>query len=621
MKTACALALGCAAWLVGVGTAQAKSDDDEAIVTTDEDEEEAASEDDDEFVDSSDFEDEDEEEVIVNDKGEPIKKKAAEFKKQDLRGHDVSAGTATNLFEKDRFFVDKVDTKATKKGTLIQGSVTSSSFLYRESSGAFANPAFGTAASKFSRLFTDLRLQTDFRHIGGGRWDARIDARARLVTTPDNYVSGNATVGTTEPNRIQSGFNGTNEYEIRELLLARSGKRSDIIIGRQFINDLGALKVDGVRVDYAKSETFTLLGFGGLFPLRGSRSLTTDYIKLADNQLNPSGRLVGAGGFGGAYRTVNAHGAIGGVVLAPLPPADESPRVFAVSNGYYRSARAFDAYHFAIIDLVGSAGFALTNVSAGINYRPNQRLRLTGSFNRVDTETLAVQANAFLDPAITTGNAIPPASAVYQNDAQILRLASNSARGGLSAGLGELQRFEITTSVAFRFRPGVILLAPDGTTQIGLNAARGIEVYLSVTDRQSIKGTRLSLDATKTLAVGQVAFQRSEVTAVRFSASKEFSQGRGEWEAEVGYTMTKDKALGTGCASPMGTTIFAQDTCFGSSTGSVLSLGGNGFYRINRDWFAMGNLFLSRFSVTPAGQPADPTVTGITGFFRVAYRF
>ncbi len=610
---AVAVALGA----VGAMPARAVAKGDDDAVTVDDAEDEEVEE------DQEDEEDEEDESIVVADSAPKQESEGDDFKKQDLRGHDVGASTKKNLFEKDRFFVDKVDTKKTRKSTLVQGSVTASSFAYKEFSGD-ATEGVGSAASRFSRYFTDLRLQTDFRHIAGSKWDARVDVRGRVVNHPDNNLDAQGTPDAptidTNANHVQSGFNGRNELDIRELFLVRSGKRSDVVVGRQFINDLGAIKIDGLRVDYARSESLTLIGFGGMFPLRGSRSIRTDYITLKDNQFNDAGRFVAAGGFGGAYRTVNAHGAVGGVVLAPLPGADESPRVSATSNGYYRSAKQFDLYHFAIVDLVGSQGFALTNLSGGINYRPNARLRLNASFNRVDTETLAVQANAFLDRPFGS------APLVVQNDSYFLRLASNQARAGISAGLGELQRFEITSAVTYRFRPGVVLLTPDNTRQVGLQAAQSVEVYFSVIDRRSIKDLRLGADAMATFAVGDVAYQRSEVTAVRVFMARELKSGRGEWDAEVGYTRTKDSAIGTSCTSPMGTTIFGQDACFGTSSGTILSIGGNAFYRINRDWFALGSAFVSRIAITPTlpilpNMPADPAITGLTGFFRIAYRF
>ncbi|MBL9016589.1 MAG: hypothetical protein JNL83_20545 [Myxococcales bacterium] len=72
-------------------------------------------------------------------------------------------------------------------------------------------------------------------------------------------------------------------------------------------------------------------------------------------------------------------------------------------------------------------------------------------------------------------------------------------------------------------------------------------------------------------------------------------------------------------------------TCFGASSGAIHSIGGNLFYRINRDWMAMGTLFLTRQTLTHDDvDPAMPTVTvpttdpaisGIMGSARVAYRF
>lgn len=546
-----------------------------------------------------------EEEVVDAGDGKPKPKKAKkdEFKKQDLRGHAVEASSAKNVFEKDRFFVDKVDSKKTAKRTLVQGSISSSSFLYDETGGQLTGN-FGSAAAKYRRVFTELRLQTDFRHIGGGKWDARIDTRGRLVNSP-----APTSMATASPTRIQSGFNGENEVDLRELWLVRSGKRSDLFFGRQFITDLGALKIDGLRVDYAKSEQLTFIIFGGLYPLRGSRSLTTDYTPLKANDGTPAGRFIGSGGFGTAYRTLNMHGAFGGVAIVPL--SSESPRVYATSNGYYRGGSKFDLYHFAIVDLVGSAGFSLTNLSAGGNFKPSQRLRLTASFNRVDTETLNVQANAFLQQG-ETGAAL--GGDRVQNETFITRLSTNVARAGVSAGLGSLQRFEVSTAASYRLRPEVSLNTPGGMAQVLLPAAKGVDVYFSVMDRRSIANLRSGFDVSRSFAVGNVAFQRSEVLAARVFAAREIKNGRGEWEAEVGYSTTKDSAGGTTCT----TTTVSQ--CFGTSNGSTLSIGGNLYYRINSDWFALGNLFLNRQNITTLAG-TDPPITGVTGFARIAYRF
>jgi hypothetical protein len=580
-----------AAWLLAPAAAGAQGKDEEG--------EEAEEE-------GGEAEESSEEAVVVDDAKPAPKPKQEEFKKQDLRGHAVEASSATSPFEKDRFFADKVDTKKTADGTLVQGSIASSSFIYRESAGNLGGDAnLGSAASKFDRMFTELRLQTDFRHIGGGKWDARIDTRARAVSDPRSTSDYSVT-----PSRIQSGFNGHNEYEVREAWLVRSGKRSDLFFGRQFISDLGALRIDGLRVDYAQSEKLTLIGFGGLYPVRGSRSITTDYVALKDDTGSSAGRLVGSGGFGLAYRTLNAHGALGGVAIVPFSISAETPRIYATSNGYYRGGAKLDLYHMAIVDVLGEAAPALTNLSAGLNYKPSQRLRITGSFNRVDTETLNVQANAFLRPEEQTGG-----GNVIQNETFIKRLSTNAGKLGVSAGLGSLQRFELSTAVNFRYRPAFTLQSPDGLSNVNLPAAQGVDVYLGFVDRQSIADLRLGADVSRSFAAGSVAYQRSEVLAARVFAGRELSRGRGEWEAELGYSTTKDTAGGTACMTPA--------DCFGTSNGTMLSIGGNLYYRISSDWFALGNLWVTRNAVQASAPMAvnDPAILGLTGYARIAYRF
>jgi hypothetical protein len=602
-------------WAGGsVASAQGKDDEDEEEVADDEEDEGEAKKASKKKKKTPREDEGDEDEDEDEDEEAKPKKKAKEagdgdFKKQDLRGHAVDAEKISTPFQKDRFFVDKVDTKKTAKGTLIQGSLASSSFAYRESGGAYGEDE-GNAGSRLSRYFTDLRLQTDFRHIGGGKWDARIDSRARFVNAPDpaprEFGSDGSDIN------VQSGFLGKNEYEVREAWLVRSGKRSDLFFGRQFVTDLAAVKFDGLRIDYASSEKLTIITFGGLFPIRGSRSIQTDYRPLRDNENNEAGRFVGIGGAGAAYRTVNAHGAFGGV--AQVPFTAESPRVFVTSNGYFRSGTSLDFYHMAVVDIVGSAGFALTNLSTGANWKPAQRLRLTASYNRVDTETLNVQANAFLNPEDMG------APGVIQNETFIRRLATNAVRAGVSAGLGELQRFEISTSATYRFRPGIALVAPDGMTTVSLTPAKGVDVTFGIMDRRSIADLRIGADVSRTFGVGNVPYARSEVLAGRLFIARELASGHGEWELEAGYSTTKDKALTGDCTA----TVPGVNTCFGTSTGKIMAAGLNVYYRINRDWFALGSLNASRMMlnrVEAGATVTDPTVTGLTGFFRIAYRF
>jgi len=587
----------------------AKGEDDEEEESGDDESGDDESSGDDEDSGGSDDASSDDEDDDGGGKKKGKPEKAEPFVKQNLSGHDLGTSKKENLFEKDRFFVDKVDSAKTAKTTLIQGSLQSSTLLFTETGGPYSTVmgnTLGTNEAQFSRVFTELRLQTDFRHLAGSRWEARADLRARVVNTPDEV-----TADSMDPNRIQSGFNGSNEYDVRELWLFRSGKRSDVFFGRQFISDLGAVKFDGLRVDYASTRRLTFIGFGGLYPLRGSRSITTDYQPLKDDNGAPAGRLVGAGGFGGAYRTINSYGAIGGVALVPF--SSERPRVFVTSTGYLRSGATLDVYHFALVDLYGSQGAGLTNLSFGTNYKPGPRLRLTASVNRVDVDTLAVQANAFL--------ANPENQPIVQNETYFRRLATNVGRVGLSAGLGRFQRFELSLQAAYRYRPGVAIPQGDGTAgtvqEINLQGNKGVDLFAQFIDRRSIKDLRLGLDLSRSFGIGEVAFNRSEILSARVFAGRELKNGHGEWEGEVSYTTTKDSASGIDCAN-----IY---TCYGSSTGALIHAAANLYYRINRDWFVLGHLAVTRQTLTynggAGGPKEDPAVTGIMAFFRAAYRF
>ncbi|MGE0550144.1 MAG: hypothetical protein AB7O24_26005 [Kofleriaceae bacterium] len=607
--------------------AQGKDDDDEEAVDEDESEE------------ADDAGDDGDDEVIEAESTPPPKKpsKKNAAVKQNLSGHDMGNNQVVTPFEKDRFFIDKADTKKTAKATLIQGSLSSSTMFFTERGGYYPNTTpiggptlLGTNSARYNRMFTELRLQTDFRHISASKWNARADVRARVVNSP-----GDSSIDSTDPTRVQSGFNGTNEYELRELWLHRSGTRTDFYFGRQFISDLGAIRFDGLRFDYAKSKKLTIVGFGGLYPVRGSRSITTDYLPLKDIEGNPAGRFVGTGGLGVAYRTENAYGSIGGATLVPF--AGESPRVFVTSTGYYRNAPTFDVYHFVLLDLLSSGSqdqtrFGITNVSVGINYHPNPRLRINGAVNRIDVDTLNVQAAAFLDKADDSNGT---GQTAVQNETFFRRLATNEARASVSAGLGQAQRFEVTAGGAFRMRDGVRLFAPGApgmapTVTATLDPTKGVEVFAGVVDRRSLFGLRIGADVSRMFAIG-IPFQRSEVLVVRGLAGREIAKGRGEWEAEVSYAGTVDRSVGIQCfPDPMDpTNRDYANQCLGASQGNLLSVGGTFYYRINRDWFAMATAHVSRQTLVFANPQVigglmpinDPTVTGMLGYLRVAYRF
>ena len=64
------------------------------------------------------------------------------------------------------------------------------------------------------------------------------------------------------------------------------------------------------------------------------------------------------------------------------------------------------------------------------------------------------------------------------------------------------------------------------------------------------------------------------------------------------------------------------NSCYGSSKTTLYELSGEVYSRLSPNWFTVAMLSLSRDNTRAVGATAaDPAITGITGFLRIAYRF
>lgn len=538
----------------------------------------------------------------------------------DMTAARAAAQSSTG--QPDRFFSDKVD-KAEEEGdrpteTLVQGSLTSTTFAYNEFGGTpvGVDPTFVANYSPVQRLFTDLRTQLDAKHISGGVWDFRMDARVR-VSPECNYQTQNQVTYTPDC-QTQSGTFGGNEYDAREFYARRSGDKSDWYIGRQYVLELAATKIDGIKIAYHQSDRWDLLAFGGLHPARGSRSVQTDYPAMRLLNMEQGARVLPiAAGLGGAYRYQKLYGSIGAVGILPMAEdrvdgANEAPRIFATGNGYWRPSNKLDFYHYLVVDAQGSAGAGLTNLSLGVNVEPTPTVRMTLGVNRVDTETLNVIAQNYLaDPEVQNPNTPQP-----RNDLQVSRISSQSARLGVSVALSD-NRFEVSTSGQVRQRPDITKPGADGATVIVFPAAQAADVMVSVVDRRSILGLRLGASVMRIFGIGDVNYNRSQATIARLDGSRELLEGRGQIEANVGVVASQDDVRTDNCAlNPL--------ECYGTS--KVLSLTGGTtlFYRFKPDWFVIGSASFGRqaFSNYLVDQEyTQPPNYLVSGFARLAYRF
>src|SRR5262249_38569203 len=145
--------------------------------------------------------------------------------------------------------------------------LTLSALLFRET-GADAPAIVDQGAplpnaSPVRRSFGDLRAELS----AGG---LAIDARIRQ--TPSE--------------RYQAGASGGGEYEPRTLDYRLGGQATSLTIGRQVIEPVGATRIDGVSLTRQLTGGLAATLFGGAYPVLGSRSLDTDYVRVRD----PDGR-------------------------------------------------------------------------------------------------------------------------------------------------------------------------------------------------------------------------------------------------------------------------------------------------------------------------------------------
>lgn len=534
----------------------------------------------------------------------------------------VSAGTAGKAMAQsdpdgDRFFADPTtpedDSKTKRKSDEAEyrGSLTSTTFGYRET-GSVSQPLPGATvgaenASPIDRLFTDLRAQVNGKHVSGKEWNVRFDARVRL----------------TPKKKFQSGTFGGNEYDAREIYLLRKGKQTDFKLGRQFVTELAAVKVDGLRFDYRSSPHFSYIGFAGAYPRRGSRSITEDYPTLPDGPMGEPGKqlLPLTAGLGGAYQHGNYYGSLGvvGIYANADDQATASPepaRVFATARGYWRQSNTLDIYHFAVVDLQGAAGFGVTNLSLGLNYKPAPSVRLTASVNRVDTETLNVTAQTKLEePATLAGDAN-----LVQNNLDVRRISSQSARAGISTALKD-RRFEISVFGAVRERPEITLQPNMDGTPITISALQSAEVTLRAVDRRSYKGIRFSASFTSIFGINDAPNANfADVNVFSLGGSREIADGKGELEIDTQYVASRDKD-----ATRMDACAALDPTsCFGTSAVSTIWAGGLLYYRFAPNWMGVFAVRVGTQSLTTGVggmEQSQPDVLMTSGFARLAYRF
>lgn len=596
-------------------TAVAQEDDEEDLESLDGDDGGGAS-------DEEGAKDEKDEEVTKFSSDRDVASDDAVNQKDDLDGPFIDTG---------RFFADAPETAASLKKTHFSGSLTSSSMYFREVGVELPEPMgasdTGPGATSIERMFTDLRVQLHAQHISGSGWDFKADTRGRY--DPRSCDVTDDTLGTVNPClRTQSGTFGGQELEVRQLFLARNSKSLELTFGRQYVLDLAAHRLDGLALRYKKSPHVSYLAFAGLHPQKASRDLRQDYPDSVAQTDGSTKRIMPVtGGAGLAYRYKTLYGALGGVAVAPLVEDSatlggdgklEQPRVFLTSNGYYRQSSTIDLYHYAVLDVAGAAALEITNLTLGLNYRPNPTLRAYLQVNRVDTESLTALVQTKLDTPNADGD--PANLDAIQNNIEVLRIAQDSVRAGISGSFAQ-RRYEASTSVALRRRDQVTLTSPGGENSFTLEPAQDLEAIVRLVDRRSLKGFRIGAQVSKSFPVGNATFQRSTTLVGRLDASRGYAHDKAELELHA-LAVQSDTESGAGDMSVclLNSTPEQLEDCFSRTSARTLSVGAVTFYRLSQKVMAVasGSVGMQTIDTDVLDQG---TIYPVNLFLRLAYRF
>lgn len=477
--------------------------------------------------------------------------------------------------------------------------LTLSSFLYRETGDDVAPFVVDGSrvenASPVKRYFGDLRIELTDDGLA-------LDARVRQTTSQ----------------RFQSGADGTSEYELRALAYRFGGARTSLTLGRQYIDSVGATKIDGLAVHRRLGDPIGATLFVGLFPALGSRSIDTDYPRFVQSDGAEGPRLLPVtGGLGIDYHHGDYHGAIGvaGVYIAQnLPDAtsDEKSRVFTTSTGYWRPVSVVDLYHFVLLDVAGQNGVALTNGSAGLVLRPVPVVQVSASVTHVGIDVLQIATrNLFEDPD-------PAVDGLVRNDVSLVRVSQDAARAGASLALAA-QRFEVSASAGVHRRPAVTVPLSGTGGDLTFSETRSIDATFGILDRRSSAGLRISLSGTLAFPFGSAVPNRARSTSARLAIGRAFARDRGQLDVDA-----MGGRFSTSGSTDMCVTFTDVFDCYSATKATVAQAGVIASWRIGREWLLVADThagYRDATSQTIAGSTVWPHVYSITSFVRAQWRY
>ncbi len=486
--------------------------------------------------------------------------------------------------------------------TTYTGRVFISGMYYAES--ASATPAGSQDAAPGKLLYTDIRGFLKADHIQGGKWQGVGDLRLRVASNGAQefpMMQTGMAAGSTA-----RGWLGGNEYQLREGYVLRRGDKVDLALGRQVLLDVDAIRIDGLRAVYRKSDAWELGAFAGLYPNPFSRTIDDDY-KPADANKRTITEMPVAGGAWAGYRYNRVYGALGLAAVDyrdkpdPAIPADPL-RTFVSSQGYFRVKTGVDVFHYGVLDLTGPAKQQLMNLQVGLHWRAKPRVLIEAGVSRMSTYAIAIYVRDILQPI----GATPPPAGSIVNNLVLARMGADEARVGATYNMIE-KRVDVWGTLRYRKRdaldnanlPAVIAALPPESMY---------DVSAGIRQKKSLGGWTLS--ATGDLISGL----HTDTYWITAGGQRTFLKDKLDVELDVMYVSYKD-------VCPAAAT---DPTCGGNIQGTTIRPGGSIVYLRDKHWVIIGDyrLTLNSAKAVNAGVSSPrPDITGHSLFVRAQYSF
>ncbi len=513
---------------------------------------------------------------------------------------------------------------------LYRGKVSLTGFYYTENDGVDPTQNIDKRIATNSNLgLVDLRATVLASRLWKERLDFKLDFRLRVTGSLDfeRKFDANTTLFgdqfyKTPLGTSARGYLGGREYDLREAYVTfRPVPTWHLHVGRMYIAETDAIKVDGAKVGHDFGQHWYGSAFVGGYPNPYSRSLLTDYVAPCGNgvagtrsdtpsliaaALTPtadelrtqqcqqdSGRFGLVGGAGARYNYDVLWGTVGAAasfffgpgdggpvapnlsaalpandlpiqqnLVAPLDTLD-APRVFVSWFNSWRPHERVDLMSDLVVDLYGSAGPQLTRAVILSTIRALQDDRLTVRLGYSHMSSLAINmylTRLLYNRSAGTSLAAIGASAV-ENNLTVLRTGRDEGRVTLDSRffrrLGGFVEGRVRARSLINGESVPDVYSQTTYTKNTSNLAGDVSVGLR--DTGSVFGVRASL-------VYSLIFDyRAQNHVISFDVGRDFWKDR--ITASLGYTaaITKDKLAGNDLAFCSSADPFAG--CFGKRSG------------------------------------------------------